>query len=193
MAPDRLPQVGSAPVYSTDRAQTQASNTPQASNLSSDTLSVSAVSRINWTYTIPSHGDSRDLCYCSDNMNIHILSDKGCNSFIKWCSKFFGKESFSTKSWLLHWKLLLHYQEIQMFRKVSLAEGSKCLSDNRGATLKVCHLWLVGPDLSHVSLSSCWAQRVEFTPGLSMLNSKKKRFILMSAPIMWYFLLLSVF
>lgn len=82
----------------------------------------------------------------------------------------------------------------QTSSKKSSCRGLKCLSDNRGATLKVCHLWLVGPDLSHVSLSSRRVQRVGFTPGLSVQKSKIYIFILnVSINIVDHFLFCFVF
>lgn len=68
---------------------------------------------------------------------------------------------------------LLSFEINRASLKVSLCEELDCLSDFHGETLKVCHLLLVEPDLSHVSLSSRSAQRVGFTPGLSVQNSKK--------------------
>lgn len=57
--------------------------------------------------------------------------------------------------------------------KESICKELGCLSHYHGATLEVCHLWLVEPDLSHVSLSCRWAQGVGFTPGLSVQKSKE--------------------
>lgn len=72
--------------------------------------------------------------------------------------------------------------------KARVCKELDCLSDYHGATLEVCHLWLVEPDLSHVSLSSRWAQRVGFTPGLSAQKSKKNIHpaCLYWAPLCWF-------
>lgn len=61
-----------------------------------------------------------------------------------------------------------------------------CLFDYHGATPEVCHLWLVEPDLSHVSLSSCTAQRVGFTPACLCKRAKKYTSCIMSSNMPFY-------